>query len=520
MKDVAARLAARIAVTPAAPVRSHVDEVLARFDEVEAKLVAKGWPATSPWWRETIERWYRSLRRELIGRVGRRGGKSSTLSRLAVVEALYGQHVVPPGDMATVAIVSTDKAEALGRLHTIEKILEALDVPFEPSKSPKLGVKLKGRNVEFRVFAATIKGVSGFTGIFVICDELAKWRDADTGVNPATTVLASVRPTMATQPNARAALISSPMGRFDAHFDAFEEGETERQVVAHAPTWVANPTITEAQTHRDEPDEATHAREYGAIPQAGGELSLLTEHLIDRGTRAIVQPPRPVPSWWEEHDAPKPERGWCLATMDPATRGNAWTLVVATRDEKGVRRALAVREKRGSPSEPLSPLAVFQEWAPMLRYYGISVILTDQWAVDALQDSARACGLYLQEEPWSTSRKAEAYDALLKHAQNAQLELPDAPNVKNDLLGIVKKLTRNGVTYELRTTQDGRHSDFAPAIAMAVVHADAMAPPEPPKKTAEEVFDEGKRQFLEGRRRDRERSERLGAPPPTHRRMR
>lgn len=506
-KNIAARLAARIMPAALVPVRSHVDEVLARFDEVDAILVAKGWPATSPWWRENIERWYRSLRRELIGRVGRRGGKSSTLSRLAVVEALYGHHVVPPGDMATVAIVSTDKAEALGRLHTIEKILEALDVPYEPSRSPKLGVKLKGRNVEFRVFAATIKGVSGFTGIFVICDELAKWRDADTGVNPATTVLASVRPTMATQPHARMALISSPMGRLDAHYDAYEEGETERQVVAHAPTWTANPTITEAQTHRDEPDPATHAREYRAVPQTGSESSLLTEHLVDRATR-------------HGGDAPKPERGWCIATMDPATRGNAWTLVVATRNEKGVRRVLVVREKRGTPTEPLSPRAVFDEWAPMLRSYGISVILTDQWAIDALQDSATACGLFLQEEAWHTKNKAEAYDALLKHAQNNELELPDEKNVKNDLLGIRRKLTRNGVTYELATTQDGRHSDFAPAIAMAVVHADAMAPPEKPTKTVQEVYDDGKRRFLEGRKRERERSERLGAPPATHRRMR
>lgn len=497
MSAVAERLAARIALP-----RTHAEEILARYDEVEARLVAHGFPPTSPWWRETIERWYRSGKRELVDRVGRRGGKSSTLSRLSVVEALYGQHHVQPGDIGTVCVISTDRGEASGRLHTIKTILDALGVPYKPCTAPKVGVALVGRPIEFRVFTATISGVSGFTSIFIIADEVAKWRDADTGANPATTVLASVRPTAATMPHARMVLSSSPMGMLDAHYDAFEEGETDRQVTAWAPTWVANPTLTEADTRALEPDEATHAREYGAIPQREAESGLLTDFLVTRMARGVK-------------DEPPTDGHYYVATMDPATRGNAFTLAIATRDACDVRRIVATREKRGSPSAPLSPKETMREWHPLLESYGLRTIYTDQWSLDAMQDSARDLGLTLVGEPWSQRSKAEAYEELLKLAQDDLAVVPDADHVRTDLLGIRKVLTRNGVSYVLAETPDGRHSDHAPSIAMAFGKAIHRARVAPPKPTEAEAMAKAKQEFLAGLTRERSR-----ILPASHRRPR
>jgi hypothetical protein len=73
---------------------------------------------------------------------------------------------------------------------------------------------------------------------------------------------------MATQPRARLFLSSSPLSTLDAHYDAYEQGETPAQCIAHAPTWVANPSISEQDTHALEPDWRVWAREYKAIPQA------------------------------------------------------------------------------------------------------------------------------------------------------------------------------------------------------------------------------------------------------------
>jgi len=512
----ALREAAFARLEEGAPVRGHAEEILARFDDVDGKLALAGFPKTSPWWRETIARWYGAMVRWLVDRVGRRGGKSSTLCRLAVVEALYGQHVIPPGDVGTVAIISTDRPEAMGRLRTIEAILDALGVAWKPCRGGIVGIELVERRVAFRVFTASIAGVSGFTAIFVLCDEVAKWADSDTGANPATEVLASVRPTMSTQRNARGVLSSSPMGMLDAHYDAFETGDTGLQVVAHAPTWIANPTITEEQTRIDEPDESTWLREYAAVPQAEIEEGLLTETLIDRATRAPIIDPL---TQSVVRDVARQPGHYYVATIDAATRGNAWTLVVATRGPDRVRRIVLVREWRGTRSIPLVPTDVFIEIRELLKPYGLTWLTSDQWAGDALRDIAAQCKLSLALEPWTHNNKREAYEGLRSMLLDEELELPPEDAVKVDLLGIRKRLTRNGVTYEL-ASQGARHSDYAPAIAMAAAKVRGVARIEAPPKSAEEKSEEYKRTFLEGLTREKQRVQRFGAPPITHRRSR
>lgn len=99
--------------------RVDASAFLARYDALDAALVARGFPATSPWWRKQIERFVRSGRRRWVIRAGRRAGKSSTLCRLAVAWALWGTWQVPPGDTAVIPFVSVDRSEAAARLKTI-----------------------------------------------------------------------------------------------------------------------------------------------------------------------------------------------------------------------------------------------------------------------------------------------------------------------------------------------------------------------------------------------------------------
>ena len=86
--------------------------VLSHVPTLERALVDAGFPAMTPWWRDALASFYESGRRQLVLRVGRRGGKSSTLCRVAVLEALFGEHYVPPGDVGVVAIISTSRDEA------------------------------------------------------------------------------------------------------------------------------------------------------------------------------------------------------------------------------------------------------------------------------------------------------------------------------------------------------------------------------------------------------------------------
>ena len=174
------------------------------------------------------------------------------------------------------AFISVSRDESAQRLRTIEAILRALGVGFDRRGD---SIELRDRPIVFKTYTASIAGVEGFTAICVIGDELAKWRDHETGANPAREVVASVRPTVATQPTARIFLSSSAFSTVDFHYDTFERGDAAHQCVAAATTWEANPTIGEADTHGLEPDDRVWAREYNNIPQsaisAAYELAVL-----------------------------------------------------------------------------------------------------------------------------------------------------------------------------------------------------------------------------------------------------
>lgn len=495
----------------------HAAEILRRFEQLDRVLVSRGFPATSPWWRRTIERWYCSGKKQIVLRCGRRGGKSSTLTRLAVCEALYGQHPVPPGDVGVVAIISARRTEALERLRTVKAILDAIGVKYDERGDT---IELKSRRVAFNVYTATIAGVSGFTGIFVLCDEVSKWRDNDTGANPAQQVIVSVRPTLATQPESRLALSSSPMGLLDAHADAFALGDTPLQTVAHAPTWVANPTISEDYTKTLEPDPVIWSREYAAIPQAESDLSLLTDNTLTRLVRRkrtneeVLADPYP---FMGPEDTPPDDRHFYVATIDPATRGNAWTLTICTLSDENVRKIVFAREWRGTKAKPLVPGEVFKEIAVYLKPYRLRHVHSDQFAEDSMREIARQHDVYLVvDTPWSAATKADAYDGLLTLSRESRLELPPNDTVKQDLLGIRTKLTRNGILYEL-ATQGPRHSDYAPCVAMAVMLTKVPCKPRPEDLTAEEKAERTKIAFLKGREVQRKRDEKSGRLPPTHR---
>lgn len=428
---------------------SHAEKVLSRFRALDKALQKKGFPATSPWWHETIRKFYESDKRQLVIRAGRRAGKSSTLSRLGVCEALFGEHKIPPGDTGVVAIVSTRREEAAERITTVKAILDALGQKY--FAWGEYGVRLVDRPIGFRVYTASVAGVSGFTGIFVFCDELSKWKDNDTGQNPATMVLASVRPTMLTQRNARIILSSSPVGQYDAHYDAFEMGDTPLQMVAHAPTWVANPSVTEQQTRDDEHDPATWEREYAAIPQAEVAESLLTEEEVNAATSHKELPPTPRHSYY--------------AATDPAFSGNAWTLLVGTQLANGKKAVAVSREWIGTSKAPLQPRQVLAEIAALLKSYNVDILYSDQASGAALRDLAALEGITLVPHPWTAGNKMEAYRNLQTLIRTQQVALNDDPQVKKDLLGIRRKTTRSGTGIELLKTPDGRHCDYAPAMA-------------------------------------------------------
>jgi len=172
------------------------------------------------------------------------------------------------------------------------------------------------------------------------------------------------------------------------------------------------------------------------------------------------------------------------AAIDPATRGNGWTLTIVTSDSPGRYRTAVARQWKGTAIKPLSPRQVLREIAVICGRYGVDTLSTDQWSIDALRDIAEEVGLQLREyalnpELWRTM--AENLRVLVAEHR---LELPDNPTLRADLLGIQRRLTAQSWTPALAsTTGDNRHSDYVPSLCLAL-----LTPPEAPSAEVPSEF--------------------------------
>jgi hypothetical protein len=156
------------------------------------------------------------------------------------------------------------------------------------------------------------------------------------------------------------------------------------------------------------------------------------------------------------------------AAIDPATRGNAFTLIVASR--KGDTRFVAVaREWRGTRESPLKMREVLAEVASMVRLYGITHVVSDQYMVTTLNELAQDHGISIYNPPFSAKARSADYLAVSQKLAAGQIEIPDIQNLKTDLLRTQKvPMQGGGITIRLPVTTDGRHADYVPSFVAAL----------------------------------------------------
>lgn len=429
-------------------------DLFARLLELDDQLAAKGFPRMSQWWRDVLGRFYQSKKRWLVLRVGRRGGKSSTLCRMAVVEVLFGRYAIPPGDVGYWAFISTTREEASARLVTIKAILDAIGCRYRPVEN---GVIVEGRNVGFKTYVATIAGVSGFTAIGFTADELAKWKDKDTGANPANEVLKSLKPAMATVPNSKGILSSSPFSTIDAHAEAFDAGDSEFQMCAHAPTWVANPTITEEMTKELEEDEATRLREYGAVPMSAG-----THYFFDHAAiEAAVRPDLFLPA--------KAEPGMVVtAGADFAFISDHAALAVAFRIgdwNKARVRVGDVLDLEPRAGEPLKPKAVVGAFAEKMKEHRCHGVMADSHYKMSIVEHLDEYDMGFIDAPTDVAQPFIRTRVLLN---GGRLDLPNHARLKLQMKQVMQRPTPNGSLAIILPRKAGTgHCDIVSALVLA-----------------------------------------------------
>ena len=173
-----------------------------------------------------------------------------------------------------------------------------------------------------------------------------------------------------------------------------------------------------------------------------------------------------------------------LAAMDPATRGNAWTLAIG--HEEGDRLVIDLaRQWQGTKAAPLDPRTVLAEQAVLLGAYDLDEADTDQLGYDFAAALADNAGIQLVLVAWTAANKVQAFEALRRRLAVNGLELPPDPVVRADLIAVRKRITTTGVTIHLPDTGDGRHADYAPPLARLASRATGASDHREEKETEE-----------------------------------
>lgn len=264
--------------------------------------------------------------------------------------------------------------------------------------------------------------------------------------------------------------IGSPWAPFGPAYEAFVEyfGAPHRgMLVLKAPAYAMNPRWWTPERceefRREHPDTA--------VTSLDADFADQEDNLFDQAHLEACRGPQ---SFLE----PDPGATYS-AGIDPATRRNAWTLVIATRTGPTLRIAYA-KEWVGTPTAPLSPRDVWKELGPILQRYRVTLCRTDQHYSDALRDHASDYGVALLVDGAQGDEEAKRYLFLRDRIADRTIQLVPDSHFRTDLQRVRRRTTAAGMRVHLPPTGDGRHCDYAPATVLALVpYLPDVRPPKP-----------------------------------------
>jgi hypothetical protein len=468
-------------------------KIIAALQTVEAALVAASVPGMSPFWRAGYGRFYSSPTALLMAAcVGRGGDKSRESVITSIPEVLAGDFVIPAGERHYFTHISENIAEAAKTLRILEQYLRILGIAFTRTGDT---IDLEGLPRGWKVLACRVGAVSGWRCIGWTADECAKW--SNEGADPSGEVLASVRAMTVTHPNARGRMISSPLGTDGYFHKVWSAGDTDDVVTLHAPSWVANPSITEARTRMLEPHEPTWRREYAAQPQAGAISAFDADDVA-----ALAR---------ELHVDSVGLSSGAMFIDSSSGRGDGWSYAVAQyivepsgesiyreRDVLDATGALTMRavvyDDDGRPvandryTEPsrrlyVSAMGAFEgqfsrtttltevvaHIAYLARRYGISRVFGDQYLAFALASEFARHQLAFVERAWTAPSKIEAAATLRRMLRERTVVVEpgaDAEALQRELLSVEERITASGaLTIQARRSGAG-HADRASLLML------------------------------------------------------
>ena len=280
-------------------------------------------------------------------------------------------------------------------------------------------------------------------------------------------------------PGAQLIAIGSPWAPFGPVFEQVQESwkkPSPARVVVRAPGWAMNPDYwTRERIEELRASDPDAYRVDCAAEFAAPESALVPPDAVAAATR-------------QQADLePDPLRSY-VAAMDAATRGNAWTLIIMSRDGDKRRIDLA-REWVGSKNAPLSATTVLRDIAAIAARYRVPAVWCDQWSADPLSELALQQGLTLLPRMTPSRERWEQAARFRSELLEGRIELHPHPALREDVLRVKRATTMQGVRLELPTAGDGRHCDFVPSLMLATAQFVPDRRPAPHERNSEAWYE-------------------------------
>ena len=393
--------------------------------------------------------------REVYAIVGRRGGKTRVASVVAMWTAASRDYhqILAPGEQAIVPLLAADKRQAQQALGYVRGLAQL------PAFAPLIAKSLKW-TIELRtactleVKTASYRLVRGFSVPAICADELAFWQATEDSANPDSEVLGALRPAMANMSGAMLWGLSTPYSKTGALWEAYDAHygrEGSDTLVWVAPSLAMNSSLDARIVERAlEDDPEANAAEY--LAQFRSDIA---NFITPEALAAVTNAGRPL-------ELDRREGVAYRAFADPSGgASDAFSLAIAHLE--GTQAVLDwCREHR----PPFSPDAVVEEYAAVLKSYGLSDVTGDhysaQWSVERFAQH----GITYKH---SDRPKSQLYLELLGPLNARRIELPDQKRLRAQLLGLERRTSRAG--KDQVDHRAGGKDDLANSAAGALVLA-------------------------------------------------
>jgi hypothetical protein len=386
---------------------------------------------------------------ELIALIGRRGGKTRAAATAATYLGALCDHsaITAPGERPLVLCLGQNQKQAGVCFGYICGAFESSPMlaPLITNRTADTLELSTGVNIEVR--AASARGLRGITAAAVIGDEACFWSTDENSVNADSEILTAVRPCLATT-GGPLVIISSPFAKRGEVFEIWREhygpkGD-KRILVLQGASRDFNPSLPQSVVDRAMKRDPAAARAEYLGEWRDDIESFITADVVD----ACVVSGR-------TELLPDSAQGFvCFVDVSGGVH-DAHCCAISYKDQITEKAVLAAaREIKSENTE-----AVVQEFAAMMRSYGLHTAYSDRFAARWVFDAFARANVQLR---YSSKSKSELYLDVLYAMRAKRVELLDLPRLRGQLLNLQRRVTTTGRDIIL---DGGKSDDLANAVS-------------------------------------------------------